>query len=83
MSTITDSETRNTRTSDEEAEPSDYSLSAPIQFVGFWTAVALPFLYVPLLATGLDTPGQFQTFLILIAVNLAALLLGHRYRAKA
>ncbi|SIR23782.1 hypothetical protein SAMN05421858_1944 [Haladaptatus litoreus] len=83
MSTITDPETKTVRTSDEEAKSSDHSLSTPIQRIGFWTAVALPFLYMPLLATGLNTPGQLQTFLILVAINMTALLIGHRHREKA
>lgn len=84
MSTITDLDAIDTAESDEESdEASSYSFSTPIRFIGFWAAIALPFMYVPLLVTGLDTPGQFQTFFILLALNLTALLLGHRHRGDA
>ncbi|WP_458187543.1 hypothetical protein [Haladaptatus sp. NG-WS-4] len=81
MSTITDPEvTENPSKDDRERELSTISLSTPIRFVGFWTAVALPFLYLPLLATGLETTGQRQTFVFLFALNVVALVVGRRYR---
>lgn len=45
--------------------------------VGFWTAVVLPFLHVPMLATGLDTGSEVLTFLALLALNALALLVGY------
>ena len=51
-----------------------------IRKVGFWTAIVLPFLYVPLLATGLSTASETATFLALLGVNLLALYVGHAYR---
>ncbi|WP_293027935.1 hypothetical protein [Natronococcus sp.] len=45
----------------------------------FWTAIVLPFLYVPLLATGLSTATETATFLALLGLNLAALYVGHAY----
>ncbi|MFU8868365.1 hypothetical protein [Natronococcus sp.] len=45
----------------------------------FWTAIVLPFLYVPLLATGLSTATETATFLGLLGINLAALYVGHAY----
>lgn len=48
----------------------------PIQFVAFWLAVALPFLYLPLLHGGLQA-GQTAAFGSLLAVNAAALVVGH------
>ncbi|WP_435154731.1 hypothetical protein [Haladaptatus sp. DFWS20] len=84
MSTITDLDAIDTSDSDEKTDASsDYSFSTPIRFLGFWAAITLPFLYVPLFVTGLDTPGEFQTFFILLALNLTALLLGHRHRGDA
>lgn len=84
MSTITDSETMDGGGEDEESPTvggvPTYSLAAPVRLLGFWTAVALPFLYVPLLATGLESPGQRQTFILLLALNVAALFVGHRHR---
>ncbi|SFR55775.1 hypothetical protein [Halogeometricum limi] len=48
----------------------------PIQFVAFWLAVALPFLYLPLLYGGLSG-GQATVFGSLLALNAAALIVGH------
>jgi len=51
---------------------------APLRFLAFWTAVALPFLYLPLLVGGLD--GQQTTvFVALLLMNVVALVLGHEY----
>jgi hypothetical protein len=46
------------------------------QFVGFWTAVALPPLYVPLLVFGVD----LSTFAGLLGANALGLLVGRGYR---
>lgn len=52
---------------------------APLRFLAFWTAVALPFLYVPLLVGGLD--GQQTTvFVGLLLLNAVALVVGHEHR---
>ena len=53
-------------------------LAAPIRFVAFWAAVALPFLYIPLLAGGLQGSEPVALATLLIA-NVAALLVGHGY----
>jgi len=51
---------------------------APLRFLAFWVAVALPFLYLPLLVGGLD--GQQTTvFVGLLLINAVALVLGHEY----
>jgi hypothetical protein len=52
---------------------------APLRFVSFWAAVALPFLYIPLLFGGFDG-RQDVAFLALFGLNVAAVLLGHGYR---
>ncbi|WP_251342751.1 hypothetical protein [Haloplanus halophilus] len=53
-------------------------LTAPLRFVAFWAAVALPFLYLPLLVGGLE--GQQATvFAGLLLANVAALVLGHEH----
>lgn len=83
MSTIIDTMNEEDEGDDDDARPvtglSMDSVSASVRFVGFWTAIALPFLYVPLLATGLESSGQRQTFFLLVVLNVAALLLGHRH----
>lgn len=51
-----------------------------LQATAFWSAVAMPFLYVPLLLGGL-TSGEAATFVGLLVANAAALVLGHGHRA--
>lgn len=45
----------------------------------FWSAIALPFVHTPLLATGLHSGGTLAAYLLLLAANVAALVLGHGY----
>ena len=53
-------------------------VAAPLRVVGFWAAIALPFLYLPLLVGGL-TGQELLAFGSLLAVNALALVLGHGY----
>src|SRR6056297_3630062 len=55
------------------------SLKGPTQFLSFWIAIALPFLYLPLLAQGLGDPDVTLVFLLLLAANVFALYVGHGY----
>lgn len=55
------------------------SALTPVRTAGFWVAVTLPFLYLPLLATGLDAQVEVVVFLSLLAVNVLALLVGHSH----
>jgi hypothetical protein len=53
-------------------------LRSPFQFVGFWAAIVLPFVFVAMLATGQAT--QHPTLAGgLLASNLVGLLLGRGY----
>ncbi|SDM48420.1 hypothetical protein SAMN04487949_1817 [Halogranum gelatinilyticum] len=54
-------------------------LAAPIRFVGFWAAVSLPFLYLPLLAGGLES-SELSVFAGLLLLNLVAFVVGHEHR---
>lgn len=56
------------------------TLAPSIRRIGFWTAIVLPFLYVPLLAIGLSTASETATFLGLLTVNLVALYVGHAHQ---
>ena len=47
--------------------------------LAFWTAVVLPFLHIPLLASGLEASSEWYAFLTLLALNAAALYVGHGY----
>lgn len=73
----------------EESPPTD-SLPATVRGVvarlaracraaGFWTAVGLPFVYLPMLAGGLDSTSSFLAFLCLLLLNVAALFAGRGY----
>jgi hypothetical protein len=55
------------------------SLRTLVRAIAFWTAVLLPFAYVPLLATGLDSVTMALTFVALMAVNVCALVVGQPY----
>lgn len=73
-------------TSPSLTEPLTPSLSTlgayvrrPLEATAFWTAVVLPFLYLPLLAGGF-TGNDPYAFAALLVVNLVALLGGHGYR---
>jgi hypothetical protein len=59
------------------------SVFLQLRAVGFWTAVALPFLYVPLLTFGLDERTHAIAFLGLLALNLVALLVGRGHTPKS
>jgi hypothetical protein len=53
-------------------------VATPLRFVAFWLAVALPFLYVPLLVGGLQ--GERPTvFVGLLLLNAVALVIGHEH----
>lgn len=49
--------------------------------VAFWTAILLPFLYVPLLVGGL-TGQELLVFGGLLVVNVVALVAGHDYARR-
>lgn len=52
----------------------------PARAVAFWGAVALPFLNLGLLVHGLSNPAETFAFLVLLAANVVALLVGHPHR---
>ena len=52
----------------------------PVTAAAFWAAIALPFLYLPLLfLTGLSSQSTATAFLALLGLNVVALLVGHPY----
>lgn len=50
--------------------------------VGFWLGAMLPILYVPVIATGIDSPTSLATFLCLLGVHVTALVVGHDHRRE-
>ena len=71
------------RTGDVESDAGRLgaAVTAPLELLGFWSAIALPALYLPLIVTGLDTTSELITFLGLLGLHLVALVLGRSYRA--
>ena len=55
-------------------------LLEPVRGVAFWTAIALPFVQLPLIVSGLERPTTAMAFLALLALNVFALYVGHAYR---
>jgi hypothetical protein len=54
-------------------------LVSAVRAGAFWGAVALPFVYLPVLATGPDSRSE-QLFLVsLLSLNLVLLILGHSH----
>lgn len=60
----------------------DNRLTAAIQAACFWLAIALPFLYVPLLVAGVETRPEGLALLVLLALNALSLLVGHSHRSR-
>jgi len=54
-------------------------LVRPVRLVAFWAAVILPFLHLPLLATGLESQSQTLAFIGLVVLNVCALVVGQGY----
>ncbi|MFB6128326.1 MAG: hypothetical protein ABEJ47_01050 [Halorhabdus sp.] len=67
------------RTPPSDAQPVKRHLLEPVQGVAFWAAIALPFVQVPLLLSGLDGWTTTVAFLALLALNVLTLYLGHTY----
>lgn len=81
--TDADSATGRSRLDELHATVRNSPLVGPLQFVAFWMAIALPFLYVPLLIeTQLQTTAEAATFLALLGLNVLALLVGHSHQRE-
>lgn len=57
-------------------------LVVPLRFVGFWASVSMPFLYLPLLAGGLEA-NELYVFVGLLLLNVLAFIVGHEYNRSA
>ncbi|MEF8774919.1 MAG: hypothetical protein V5A43_00250 [Haloarculaceae archaeon] len=53
-----------------------------VRRLGFWAAVGLPFLHIPLLATGLESSTALQAFLVLVVLNVVALVVGRPHQVN-
>ncbi len=66
----------------EETGTLRFLIVKPLRVLSFWSAVCLPFLYLPLLGRGLETDAQIGVFMSLVALNLVVLITGHTYRPR-
>ncbi|QGN05880.1 hypothetical protein Hrd1104_00285 [Halorhabdus sp. CBA1104] len=57
-------------------------LLEPVRGVAFWAAIALPFVQLPLLVSGLQQPSTAAAFLALLALNVFTLYVGHAYQRE-
>ncbi|MFD1585425.1 hypothetical protein ACFR9U_00400 [Halorientalis brevis] len=57
-------------------------LKAGVTSVAFWSAIILPFLHLPLLATGLESTSVTIAFTALVALNVLTAVVGHFHRAE-
>lgn len=55
------------------------SLGSTVTAIGFWLGALLPFVYLPVFVTGVDTITRLSLFLGLLAINVVALVVGHDY----
>lgn len=56
------------------------TLAWVMRAIAFWLAIALPFLYLPLLVDGFGGRAEMFAFVGLVVLNLVALVVGHEYR---
>lgn len=55
------------------------ALARPFEAAAFWSAIALPFLYLPLMFSGLESTSQLSAFVALLALHAVSIVAGHRY----
>lgn len=80
MSSSSANEIRSALTDAGSVVQSSESVVAPIRRFAFWVAVVLPFLYVPMLLVGFESPAMTTAFLALLCCNALALFVGHPHR---
>ncbi|AUG47943.1 MULTISPECIES: hypothetical protein [Haloarcula] len=64
---------------DESIPEFDEPFVSAVRGIAFWTAIALPFLYLPLLVTGLHSGATRTAFVALVVCNAVSLLVGHSH----
>lgn len=68
--------------SEEESSNGSF-LGLLIETTAFWTAVIIPFIYLPVFALDELIPMKGLVFVSLIGINILALLAGHGYDPTA
>lgn len=66
----------------DDGRPAPTVLREPLSTIAFWSAIALPVLYLPLLAVGLGSVRDLALFLGLFVLHLAALLAGRSHGTR-
>lgn len=74
-----DSRRRKSQSNVSSLEPVSQSLVATISRLSFWGAIALPAVYLPLLAHGLSGLRDLVLFLVLFALHVLALIGGRHH----
>lgn len=54
-------------------------LGQTVTAIGFWVGTLLPFVYVPVFLTGMNSTSRLALFFALVAINIVALVVGHDY----
>ncbi|GGL51701.1 hypothetical protein [Halocalculus aciditolerans] len=57
-------------------------LHRPVEALGFWAGVTLPFLYLPLVLSGLESQASQVACVVLLVVHAAALYVGRGYKQR-
>lgn len=57
----------------------EHYVRAVVARIGFWLAITLPFLYIPLLVTGLETPPMIEAFIFLLVLHAGTVYVGQWY----
>lgn len=57
-------------------------VDASVEVIAFWSGIALPAVYLPLLTSGLRDLTEFGIIVGLIALHLVALIVGHEHRIE-
>lgn len=56
------------------------TMAEGVRAIGFWLAIVVPFLYLPLLVDGIGSPSEMEPFVGLLVLNVLALVGGHGHR---
>lgn len=56
------------------------TIATPLSALAFWAAIAIPVMYVPVLATGINGATELGLFFGLFGVHLLALFGGRSYQ---
>lgn len=53
------------------------NVAVPVRTLAFWTAVVLPFVYLPMVLGGFESGSRVGLFVGLVTAHALALSLGH------